>query len=97
MQKDRKSLYKYLKNYHTGSENAVVCKQLQLRFKLSEGTIRGYVAKLRKDGIPICSSCFGYFYPESRLDVVDNVTRFNKYIFSLSATSARLLSATVKK
>lgn len=47
MQKDRKALYKYLKNYHTGSEN--------------------------------------------------NVTRFNKYIFSLSATSARLLSATVKK
>ena len=96
MKRDKKALYNYLKKYHTGSQNAVICKQLQNKFKLPEGAIRGYVSKLRKDGIPICSCNYGYFYPETHLDVVDNVTRFNKYLLTLSATSATLLSGQIK-
>ncbi len=43
MKRDKKALYNYLKKYHTGSENAVVCKQLQMKFKLSEAVIRDFL------------------------------------------------------
>ena len=96
MKRDKKALYTYLKRHHTGSKNAVICKQLQIKFNLSEAVIRRYVSVLRKEGIPICSCNFGYFYPETHLDVVDTVSRFNKYLLTLSATSTKLLSAAVK-
>ena len=62
MQKDKKALYRYLKKYHTGRDNAIVCKQLKMRFQVSEEAIRYYVSCLRKDGIPICSCMDGYYY-----------------------------------
>lgn len=96
MNRDKKGLYNYLKKYHTGSENAVACKQLQMKFKLTRPAVKGCVSALRKEGIPICSNNCGYFYPATHLDVVDTVTRFNKYMLSLSVTSARLLSGKVK-
>ncbi|CDC77392.1 uncharacterized protein BN580_00412 [Candidatus Colimorpha enterica] len=96
MQKDKRALYRYLKKYHTGRDNAIICKQLKMRFKVSEEAIRYYVSCLRKDGIPICSCMDGYYYPETHSEIVETVARFNKYLLTLSATNANLLRAKLK-
>ena len=97
LSKKKKELYSYLYRYHKGKENAICCYQLSLRFRLEEKDIRKFVSDLRKkDGIPICSCCYGYYYPESRSDVFEVVERFNKYLASLSTTSANLLNASVR-
>ena len=96
MKRDENALYKYLKKHHTGGANAVICKQLQLTFRLPESAIRRYVSTLRKEGVPICSSHFGYFYPETRSEVVDTVMRFDRYRMTLSATSDHLLYAAAR-
>lgn len=93
MKRNKRALCTYLKRYHKGKENAIVCKQLKMRFKVSEEVIRYYVSCLRKEGVPICSCSFGYYYPETHSEVVETVQRFNKYLVTLSATNANLLSA----
>ncbi len=95
MKRDKKALCNYLKRYHIGKDNAIICKELKKRFKVSEEAIRYYVSCLRKDGIPICSCSFGYYYPETHLDVVETVSRFNKYLLTLSATNASLLKGKI--
>ena len=96
MQKDKKALYRYLRKYHTGRDNAIICIQLKMRFQVSEEAIRYYVSCLRKEGIPICSCMDGYYYPETHSEIVETVSRFNKYLLTLSATNANLLRAKLK-
>ena len=91
-------LYKILKKYHKGKENAIVCKQLKRSVGrgVREKEIRRLVSLLRKDGIPICSCSFGYYYPESVSDVIEVVSRFNKYLTTLSDTGVELLCGALK-
>ena len=72
-------LYSHLFKHHKGRENAVNCKDLSLSLQLDEKDVRRIVSKLRKDGIPICSWRYGYFYPATYSDIVEVATRFNKY------------------
>lgn len=95
MKRDKKALCTYLKKYHVGKENAIICKDLKRIFRVSEETVRYNVSVLRKDGIPICSCSFGYYYPETHSDVVETVSRFNKYLLTLSATNASLLKGKI--
>lgn len=93
--KDIESFRKYIKKHHTGIDNVITCKDLHRHFKVSEATVREYVVTLRKNGTPICSCRFGYYYPETHTDVMETVTRFNKYLLTLSATSSDMLRATI--
>lgn len=93
--KKKKELYGHLFKYHRGKENAICCSQLSLRFRLDESIIRSMISKLRKEGVPICSCQYGYFYPESHSDVIEVVTRFSKYLATLSTTSSNLLKSTI--
>ena len=89
-------LYKYLKNFHTGKHNAIVCKQLELVMRMDEKDIRWLVRSLRKEGFPICSCCYGYYYPDSYTEIVETATRFNKYVGTLMTTSSYLLNASLR-
>jgi len=97
LERKKKELYKYLFKYHRGKENAVYCYQLASIFCIEKKDVCKLISKLRKvDGIPICSCCCGYYYPESYSDIVEVVSRFNKYLVTLSTTSAKLLNASVR-
>ena len=93
--KKKKELYGHLFKYHRGKENAISCCQLAIRFRLDDKTVRSLVSKLRKEGVPICSCQYGYFYPGSYSDVIEVVGKFSKYLTTLSATSSNLLKSTV--
>ncbi len=96
MKRDKISLSKFLKRYHTGIENTITCKQLQMVFHLEEARIRKEIQNLRRNGTPICSCYLGYYYPETASDVVETAMRFNKYLVTLSGTSANLIKSASK-
>ena len=93
MDKHKKQLCRILKKYHKGRENAIISKQLKHSVGIKESGIRYLVSVLRREGEPICSCCEGYFYPETFSEVVETVDRFEKYLDTLSDTSANLLSS----
>ena len=93
MRRDKRNLSKYLKRYHTGINNSVTCKQLQVAFHLEEQDVKKEIHRLRRVGTPICSCYLGYYYPESPSDVVETAMRFNKYLVTLSGTSASLIKS----
>ena len=96
MEKEKRNLYRFLKKHHKGRRNAIITKQLIYNVGGDVNTIRKLVSELRKDGFPICSCNEGYFYPEGVSEVFDTVTRFNKYMVTLSSTSAGLLRSSVR-
>lgn len=95
MRNDSMALLKFLKKHHTGKENAITSKQLGLKFKLDRGIICRYVSVLRRNGIPICSCNSGYFFPDSYSEVLETVSRFNKYRTTLAVTGADMIRASL--
>ena len=66
--KKEKEIYNYLRENHTGKENAVFSKDLEQRFSLSDRSLRRVISALRKEGYPICSGNTGYFIGKTRKD-----------------------------
>lgn len=93
MKRDKKSLCSFLKRYHTGIKNTITCKELQKAFRVEESAIKSEIKRLRKNGTPICSCYLGYYYPERASDIMETATRFNKYLVTLSGTSASLIKS----
>lgn len=67
------SFEKYMKNEHTGRENAIKSKALESIFCCKGIEIRHMVNELRCLGVPICSCSQGYFYSTSAVDVRDTI------------------------
>ena len=66
--KKEKEIFNYLKENHTGKENAVFSKDLEQRFALSDRSLRRVISALRKEGCPICSGSTGYYIGKTRKD-----------------------------
>ena len=71
-------LYEYLKENHTGKENAVFSKELEQRFSLSDRSLRRVISALRKEGCPICSGCSGYYLGSTQKEVKRTVSWLNE-------------------
>ncbi len=71
-------------------------KQDAERFRAEVEKLDIPVTVITQDGIPICSCMDGYYYPETHSEIVETVSRFNKYLLTLSATNANLLRAKLK-
>ena len=70
---------------HRGERNAVHSRELERRFDISGRRIREQIRILRMcEGQPICSSCRGYFYPETAAEIVDTIIRLRVSALSLS-------------
>ena len=93
---NKEKLYKYLRRYHTGYKNAIAAKRIRKTKTFYKMDIYYLVSVLRKSGIPICSCCKGYFFPESYTEISENVARFDRYCITLSRTSARLDNARLR-
>ena len=64
-----KEIYEYLKQNHTGKENAVFSKALEQRFSMSDRSLRRVISALRRDGLPVCSGCKGYFLGSTQKEI----------------------------
>ena len=82
-----------LKEYHTGMEQSITGKELELKLGVQQGTVQKLVRQLREDGVPICSSSCGYFYAETRQELTETAARFNRQISTMMKTQSRLLDA----
>ena len=82
-----------LKEYHTGMEQSITGKELELKLGVHQGTVQKLVRQLREDGVPICSSSCGYFYAETRQELTETAARFNRQISTMMKTQSRLLDA----
>lgn len=64
---------KYMKDEHTGKENAIKSKTLESLFRCKGKEIRHMVNELRCLGVPICSCSKGYFYSTSPSDIRETI------------------------
>ena len=75
---------KYMKDEHTGKENAIKSKALESLFRCKGKEIRHMVNELRCLGVPICSCSHGYFYSTRPSDIRETINhlagRANKII-----------------
>lgn len=70
---------------HRGERNAVHSRELERRFGISGRRVREQIRILRMcEGQPVCSSCRGYFYPESTAEIVDTIIRLRVNALSLN-------------
>ena len=95
MKTDTIKLYKYLKRNHTGYKNAIAAKQIRKTKTFHKKDIYYLVSVLRKAGVPICSCRYGYFYPESYIEISENVARFERYCATLDNTADLLDNARI--
>ena len=86
-------LYINLKKYHMGSEHSISGKELESVIGVDRDTIQRMVRKLRMEGVPICSSHLGYFYAETRQEIAETISRFNRHIATMMETEDRLLNS----
>ena len=79
-----KTFEKYMKDEHTGKENAIKSKTLESLFRCKGKEIRHMVNELRCLGVPICSCSQGYFYSTCPSDIRETINhlagRANKII-----------------
>ena len=81
----------YLKQNHTGEENAIFSRELEELFHMGGRDIRRIVSSLRKDGIPICSGSHkGYYYAEKQSEITDTLKGLGEHIASVCSTVERL-------
>lgn len=64
---------KYMKNEHSGKENAIKSKTLEAIFQCKGREIRHTVNELRCLGVPICSCSQGYYYSTSTSDIQETI------------------------
>lgn len=64
---------KYMKNEHTGRDNAIKSKALESIFHCKGIEIRQMVNELRCHGVPICSCNQGYYYSTRTADVRETI------------------------
>lgn len=95
MKSNTMKLYKYLKRYHTGMEKAIIAKHIRRTKTFHKKDIYYLVSVLRKAGIPICSCCKGYFFPDSYVEISENVARFERYCATLENTTDLLDNAKI--
>ena len=91
----RSAVCEYLRKYHRGKQNAIYSRELQRLFCLNERSVRRIVNKLRKDGVPICSSQAGYYYASNQSEINETVCWLNEMLTSASNARTGLLFAAI--
>lgn len=64
-----KGVEEYLREYHNTEDNAILAKDLGTLFNCKGKPLRDIVNLLRSNGVPICSSLYGYWYSELPSDI----------------------------
>lgn len=91
----RTALCGYLKQYHTGKENAVYSRELERLFSMDGRTLRRKISSLRREGHPICSDARGYYYAASQQEIDATVCRLNQLVLQISTARNGMLYASI--
>lgn len=83
----------YMKQFHTGKEEAVSSAYLQNRFCISSRTVRKLVNQLRNDGNPICSGDNGYYYAADRKELLASIGQMKSRIKEIAKAKRGLVKA----
>lgn len=83
--KKEKELLEYLKTFCSGRCNAARSAKLEQVLHLSGTELRKLVNRMRRKGIPICSSRDGYYYPRNAGDVCTTIQQLEAMIAGLRA------------
>jgi len=93
----RNQILEYLKNEHTGTENAVVSRVMEEEFGLKRRALQRRIATLRRNGYPICSGSNGYYYARDDEEVRAMLCRLASHIAAVSNTQSGMLFASTIK
>jgi len=89
-----KDIAEYLQEYHTTEEKAVKSRDLCLMFNLSDHKhLRIIVSNLRQEGVPICSSTYGYWYSKDPADVEKTIRRMEGQVKNMNISIMGLRKA----
>ena len=89
-------LYDYLAENHNGKDFAVHSKELEDQFKICPRTVRTYINKLRKSGLPICSNEKGYWIANNPEEVNKTVKRLGDFAGEVNNARTGLAYATIQ-
>lgn len=84
----------YLREHHITEKTAINARDLGTLFNVKGKPLRDIINNLRQEGVPVCSSWFGYWYSTDPEDVEktikqleSRVTNINKAIQGLSKST----------
>lgn len=83
----------YLKDYHTGTGNAIISEEIENVLNLDRRTLQRYIKELRGRGIPICSGSKGYYYAANQDEINRTVAWLNSMVTGVSNSRTGLLYA----
>jgi biotin operon repressor len=87
------SILDYLRNRHTGNQNAVSSTEIENIFNIGGAALRECVNKLRCDGQPVCSDINGYYYAGSVSEINRTIRQLNGRIKRINAAAQGLASS----
>lgn len=74
----------YLREYHRTEKTAINARDLGTLFNVKGKPLRDIINNLRQEGIPICSSWFGYWYSIDPEDVERTVKQLESRVIHIS-------------
>lgn len=89
-------LYDYLVKNHNGKDFAIHSKALEKRFGICPRTVRSYINKLRKSGLPVCSNERGYWIASNPEEVNKTVKRLGDFAGEVNNARTGLAYATIR-
>ena len=89
-------LFEYLNKNHRGKDMKVHSKELEERFGIGSSTVRRYINKLRKSGVPVCSDSKGYWIAISPEEINGTVKRLGAFTREVDNARTGLAFATIQ-
>lgn len=88
-----KKIAEYLKGFHSGEKRAISSRDLAKAFGISGRAVREIVNRLRVEGVPICSSEYGYFYAADEHELGRTIRQLTSRIKRISEARRGLVKA----
>ena len=77
-------MLEYLKDFHRSESGAIKSRELRTLFNLTDKQVRNLVGQLRKDGEPVCSSFYGYWYSTDPEDIEKTLHRLEAQVENMN-------------
>jgi biotin operon repressor len=90
---DKDALLLFLKQRHTGRQNAVTSPVLEAQFRVSGPKVRAAINELRRGGHPICSDESGYYYAETEAELNATIRQLSSRISKIAGAKNGLVRA----
>lgn len=86
----------FLKQYHTGRENAAQSYEIERAFQIRGSDVRKVINSLRCEGQPICSDQNGYYYAACESELNLTVRQLTSRISKIARAKNGLLHAATR-